>query len=162
VDTVLRITFVYFLLMVWLRFMGKRELSEMSPFELVTLLLVPEIFSAALSREDYSMTHATIGVATLFTLVFLTSLATFRSQRVERVVEGEPTVLVHSGRFVDRHMQRERVTPDEVLNEMHKAGLEDLREVRWAILEVDGKISIVPMDRGGGTGSQGSEDKHKA
>lgn len=161
-DTVLRITFVYFLLMVWLRVMGKRELSEMSPFELVTLLMVPEIFSAALAREDYSMTHATIGVATLFTLVFLTSLLTFRSPRLERVVEGEPTVLVHAGRFLERHMRRERVTPDEVFTEMHKSGLDDLHDVRWAILEVDGKISIIPMERGAATGGQGAEDKHKA
>lgn len=146
-DTVFRIAAVYFLLMVALRVMGKRELSEMSPFELVTLLMIPEIFSPALAREDYSMTHATIGVATLFTLVFLTSALTFRFSRAERVVEGKPTVLVHDGRFLERNMQRERVTPDEVLNEMHKNGIELLGDVRWAILEVDGKIAIVPADR---------------
>lgn len=148
-DTVFRIAAVYFLLMVALRVMGKRELSEMSPFELVTLLMIPEIFSPALAREDYSMTHATIGVATLFTLVFLTSALTFRFSRAERVVEGKPTVLVHDGRFLERNMQRERVTPDEVLNEMHKNGIELLGDVRWAILEVDGKIAIVPADTKG-------------
>jgi uncharacterized membrane protein YcaP (DUF421 family) len=158
VDTVIRIAFIYFFLMLALRIMGKRELSEMSPFELVTLLMVPEIFSTALAREDFSMTHATVGVATLFTLVFLTSLVTFRFKRVERIVEGEPTVLVHDGRFVEKHLKRERVTPEEVFTEMHKVGLEDLKQVRWAILEVDGKIAIISAER---TQRQVEHEKHK-
>ena len=155
-DTVLRIAFVYFTLMVALRVLGKRELSEMSPFELVTLLMIPEIFSPALAREDYSMTHATIGAATLFTLLFLTSALTFRFKGAERVVEGKPTVLVRNGQFLERNMQHERVTPDEVLTEMHKSGIEQLHEVRWAILEMDGKIAIVPSN------TQRLDDQRKA
>lgn len=142
-DTVIRIAFIYFFLMIALRIMGKRELSEMSPFELVTLLMIPEIFSTALARQDYSMTHATIGAATLFTLVFLTSLVTFRFKRVEQIVEGTPTILVHDGRLIEQNLKRERVTAEEVFAEMHQAGLEDLSQVQWAILEVDGKIAIV-------------------
>jgi uncharacterized membrane protein YcaP (DUF421 family) len=143
-GAIVRIGFIYFFLMFALRVMGKREMSEMSPFELVTLLMVPEIFSAALSREEYDMTHATVGVATLLTLVFLTSLLTFRFRRLEDVVEGTPTILVNNGRLIERNLKRERVTADEVFGEMHKAGLADLSQVRWAILEVDGKISIIP------------------
>ena len=141
---IVRIAFIYFFLMIALRVMGKREMSEMSPFELVTLLMVPEIFSSALAREEYTMTDASVGVATLLTLVFITSLLSFRFKRVEQVVEGTPTVLVNDGRLVERNLKRERVTAEEVFSEMHKAGLEELEQVRWAILEVDGKISIVP------------------
>jgi uncharacterized membrane protein YcaP (DUF421 family) len=143
-DSVLRIAFIYFFLMIALRVMGKREMSEMSPFELVTLLMVPEIFSTALAREDYSMTHATIGVATLFTLVFITSLVTFRFKRIETLVEGQPTILVSGGKTIDHNLKRERVTVDEVFAELHKAGLHELEQVRWAILEPDGKIAIIP------------------
>jgi uncharacterized membrane protein YcaP (DUF421 family) len=146
-DSVLRIAFIYFFLMVALRVMGKREMSEMSPFELVTLLMVPEIFSTALAREDYSMTHATIGVATLFTLVFTTSLLTFRFKRIEEIVDGEPTVLVSDGKPLERNLKRERVTTDEVFTEIHKMGLQDLEQVRWAILEPDGKIAIIPREQ---------------
>jgi uncharacterized membrane protein YcaP (DUF421 family) len=142
-DTVIRMAFIYFFLMIALRVMGKRELSEMSPFELVTLLMVPEIFSTALARQDYSMTHATIGAATLFTLVFITSLLTFRFKRVEQIVEGTPTILVHDGRMLEQNLKRERVTAEEVFAEMHQSGLEDLSQVQWAILEVDGKIAII-------------------
>lgn len=147
-DTVLRIAFIYFFLMVAIRIMGKRELSEMSAFELVTLLLIPEIFATALSREDYSMTHAVIGAATLFTLVFITSLVTFRYKRIEQIVEGKPTVLVHDGRLIERNLKRERVTADEIFTEMHKAGVAHIAQVRWAILEMDGKIAVIPVDRG--------------
>lgn len=146
-DTVLRIAFIYFFLMVAIRIMGKRELSEMSAFELVTLLLIPEIFATALAREDYSMTHAVIGAATLFALVFITSLVTFRYKRMEQIVEGQPTVLVHDGRLIERNLKRERVTADEVFTEMHKAGIAELTQVRWAILEMDGKIAVIPADQ---------------
>lgn len=145
-DSVLRIAFIYFFLMIALRVMGKRELSEMSAFELVTLLMVPEVFSTALAREDYSMTHATVGAATLFTLVFITSLVTFRFKRIETLVEGQPTVLVSNGKTIDRNLKRERVTVDEVFSEIHKAGLQELEQVRWAILEPDGKIAIIPRE----------------
>lgn len=143
-DSVFRIAFIYFFLMMALRVMGKREMSQMSAFELVTLLMVPEIFSTALAREDYSMTHATVGVATLFTLVFITSLVTFRFKRIETMVEGQPTILVSNGKPIERNLKRERVTVDEVFAELHKAGLHELRQVRWAILEPDGKIAIIP------------------
>jgi uncharacterized membrane protein YcaP (DUF421 family) len=146
-DIVLRVAFVYLFLMVALRLMGKRELSEMSPFELVTLLLVPEIFSAAVGRGDYSLTNATIGVSTLFTLVFLTGMLSFRFKRFEQMVEGGPTVLVHDGKVIERHLRRERVTTDELFTEMRKSGVDDLPHVRWAILEADGKISIIARDQ---------------
>ena len=141
---VTQVAFIYFFLMIALRVMGKRELSEMSPFELVTLLMVPEIYSSTLGREQFSMTQSTIGVSTLFVLLFLTGLVTFRFKRIETIVEGEPTILVHNGRLMEKNLKRERVTADEVVGEMHKVGIADFDQVRWAILEVDGKISIIP------------------
>ena len=148
-DMVWRVAFVYFFLMIAFRFAGKRELSEMSPFELVTLLLIPEIYSSALNKGDNTLTHATISVSTLFVLVFVTGLLTFRSQRLETLIEGEATLLVRNGKLLTNNLKKERVTPEEVYAEMHKAGVEDLRDVRWAILEVDGHIAIIPRRDGG-------------
>jgi uncharacterized membrane protein YcaP (DUF421 family) len=139
-----RVAFVYLFLMVAFRFTGKRELGEMSPFEFVTLMIIPEIYSTALNRNDNSLTSATISVATLFVLVFVTGLVTFRFQRAERVIEGDATILVRNGQFLHENLRRERITPDEVMPEIRKAGLETVSDVRWAILEVDGHISIVP------------------
>ena len=148
-DSIWRVAFVYFFLMIAFRFAGKRELSEMSPFELVTVLLIPEIYSAALNRSSDSLAHATVSVATLFVLVFVTGLLTFRSQRIERLLEGDAALLVRNGKFLLDNLKKERVTPEEVLTEMHKAGVADIADVRWAILEVDGHISIIPRRSGG-------------
>jgi uncharacterized membrane protein YcaP (DUF421 family) len=148
-DSFLRVAYVYFFLMVGFRLLGKRELSQLSPFELVTLLLIPEIFSDALARQDFSMTNATVGACALLSLVFLSSLAMFRFPSLDRLCAGEPSVLAHDGKFVERNLSRERVTPAEIYGEMHRVGLEDLRQIRWAILETDGKISIIPADANG-------------
>ena len=143
-NSIWRVTFVFAFLMAAFRLTGKREVGQMSPFELVTLLLIPEIFSTALNRSDESLGLATTGVATLFLLVFFTGLLTFRSKKAEELLEGKPTVLVRDGKFVEMNLRRERVTPEEVLTEARLSGVEKLEDVRWAILETEGKIAIVP------------------
>jgi uncharacterized membrane protein YcaP (DUF421 family) len=143
---VLRITIIYFFLMAAMRVLGKREFGELSPFELVTILMIPEIVTQVLTQGDQSLIGALTGIATLFVLVYLTSLVTQRSKRMHELVAGVATVLVDKGRFVDENLQRERVTPEDVFTAMHQAGLADLPQVRWAILEDDGKIAIIPKE----------------
>lgn len=145
-ETVIRIAFIYIFLMVALRVMGKRELSKMSAFELVMLLLIPELFSQAATGGDFSMTNAVVATSTLLTLVLLTSVASHLSSRAHNVISGTPTVLVRSGRYIEENMNRERIAPDELLAEMHKAGYERIEQLRWAILEDDGKISLIPVE----------------
>lgn len=146
-ETVLRVALFYLFVLLGLRVMGKREFSQLSPLELVTLLLIPELVAQGLVREDFSLTNGIIAVSTLFILVFLSSLLQYHSKKVSRVVSSSPTVLVSDGRFIQQHLNEERVSPDEVFSEMHKAGLYELRQVRWAILETDGRISLVPVNR---------------
>lgn len=143
-ETVIRVALIYIVILVGLRIMGKREFSQMSPLKLVALLLIPELVAQGLVREDFSMTNALIALTTLFALVFGTSLASYYSTKAENVITSEPTVLVERGRFLAEKLNKERVAPDEIFAEMHKTGLERLEQVRWAILESDGKISIIP------------------
>lgn len=145
-DTVLRVTVIYLFVLVGLRVLGKREFGQLSPLELVSLLMIPEIVSQALIGSDYSLTTGLTGLCTLLVLVFLTSLLVQRFERVGRLVSGEPTLLVHDGRFLVDAMNRMRVTPEEVFTEMHKTGQESLSEVKWAILEPDGSIAILAHD----------------
>lgn len=145
-ETVLRVAFIYLFLLVALRVMGKREFSELSAIEFVTLLLIPELMQQAMIRQDYSLTNAIIGVATLLTLTFITSLVMHRSKRMETLIEGIPMVLVQDGRLLEDAMNKERVTPDEIFTQMHMMGLYDLQQVRWAILETEGRIAIIPQD----------------
>ena len=143
-ETVTRVVFVYVFVWACFRLLGKRELTQMSPFELVTLLFIPQLFSRALTRQDYSMTNAIIGATTLFTLVFLTSAASYRSRRFARVLQAHPSILVDHGRLVEDSLDRERIAPNDIFSAMHKVGLERLDQVEWGILESDGKIALIP------------------
>ena len=144
-ETVVRVAVLYLFLMLALRVMGKREFSELTPFDLVTLILIPDIVQEALIREDYSMTNALVALCTLFTLVFATSLLSHLSKRMESVLGGEPTVLVYRGRFIEDHMNHQRITPDDIYSELRRVGLERIEQVKWVILEPDGRISVIAV-----------------
>lgn len=146
-ETVIRVFLIYVFLIIGLRLMGKREFSQLSPLELVTLLLLPEILGQSIMREDFSLTNALIAVSTLFGLVFLSALLQYRSHTFAFLISGEPSILVANGNWMPEHLNKERISPEEVYTEMHKSGLERLEQVKWAILETDGKISIVPYER---------------
>jgi len=143
-ETVIRVLFVYVVLWSCFRVLGKRELTQMSPFELVTLLLILQLFSRAVTRQDYSMTNGVIGATTLFALVFITSALSYRFSRFSRIVQARPTILVSRGVLVEEHLNRERIAPEDLFSAMHKVGLEHLGQVEWAILEGDGKIALIP------------------
>ncbi len=143
-DTVVRVALLYLFVLFGLRVIGRREFSDMSPIDMVTLLLIPEIAAQAIpGGEDFSLINGLTGVATLLLIVFLSSHLRYRFPRVEQAVEGRPTVLVQAGRYLYDNLDKERVTPSEILAEVRHAGLEELEQVKWAILETDGRISIV-------------------
>ena len=142
-DTVVRVALIYAFLLVGFRVLGKRELSQLSPFELVTLLLIPEILSQALVAEA-SLANALAGVTTIFVLVFATSVLSHRFKKVGDLLEGQAVVVVRDGKLVESALNKERVNPDEILGEMHKSGLERLEQVKWGILETDGHITLIP------------------
>lgn len=148
-ETVLRVVVMYGVILAGLRVLGKREFGEFSPLELITLLLIPDLVSQGVVRADYSLTNSVIAIATLFSLVWAVSLLTHRFKRLEKFVDGEPTLLVAKGRLLTRNLNRERISPDEIYREMHKAGVDRLARVRWAVLEADGKIAVVPEDAAG-------------
>src|SRR5690606_12022070 len=142
-ETVVRILFVYVFLMVALRLLGKREFGEMAPFDLVVLLLIPEVFQQAIMGEDFSMTAAVVAASTLMTLVLITSFASYRWKKVGEIVGGRPTVLASEGILIPEAMHRERVSPDEVVAAVRDAGLEELKQVKFVILQSDGRLAVV-------------------
>jgi uncharacterized membrane protein YcaP (DUF421 family) len=139
----LRVALVFAALLLAFRILGKRELGRLSPFELVTLMLVPEILSSSIQGEG-SLVNGLVGLSTLLSLVLITSVLAHRFELVERAVEAQPTVLVAHGRMIQRALNSERIVPDELFAEMRKQGLSDLREVAWAVLENSGNITFVP------------------
>ena len=160
-ETVLRVLIIYLFLLFGLRIMGKREFSQLSTLELVTLLMIPELLQQALIREDSSLTNAIIGVSTLFVVVFISTLLQYHSKTVSKVVSGSPAVLVAGGELIEQHLNEERVSADEIFAELHKSGFSDLSQVQWAILETDGTITVIPYDPGGGASPQKRGKKQK-
>ncbi|MCE7986161.1 MAG: DUF421 domain-containing protein [Caldilinea sp. CFX5] len=145
-ETVIRVIVIYLFVLIGLRVVGKREFSQLSPMELVTLLLIPELVSQSLVREDFSLTNAIIAVCTLLSLVFLNSLLLQKSERMADIVEGKPALLVQHGKFIADNMNKERISPEELFAEMHQVGLYQLSQIKWAVLESDGRISFVPEE----------------
>lgn len=146
-ETVIRVAILFVFVVAGLRVLGKREFSQMSALELVMLLLIGQFAVYGVIQADYSLTNALVAISTLFVLVLANSFLEHRWPRYRDVVTGTPAVVVAHGEFQKGVMDRERVNPEEVFERMHQMGLERLEQVKWGILESDGKISIVPNRR---------------
>jgi uncharacterized membrane protein YcaP (DUF421 family) len=142
-DIALRGIVLYAFIVLVMRVIGRRELSSMTPFDLVLVIILGDAVQQGLTQDDYSVTGAIIAVSTIASLQVLTSYLSFRSQRVRKVLEGLPIVLVDHGKIVERNLSRERMTEDEVAEEMRQQQIASLDEVQWAILESNGSISFI-------------------
>jgi uncharacterized membrane protein YcaP (DUF421 family) len=143
---VARVAFTYAFLLLAMRGLGKREFAQLSAQEVILLLLISETLQQAMVGDDFSMTAAIIAASTLMLCSFLTSMFAYRFRRVEKALAGEPAVLVYEGRMLRRTMDLEHVSSDDISTEMRRAGLERLDQVKWALLETDGHISVIPCD----------------
>jgi uncharacterized membrane protein YcaP (DUF421 family) len=143
-DTIFRVTIIYCFVLAGMRVIGKREFGQLAPHEFVILLIIPEMVSSALNQNDRSLTNALVGVSTIFTLVFLTSLLTHRFPKVEKLISDSNAVLVHKGTIFEEILNKEHVTPEEIMEEARKSGVDSIERIKWAVLEPDGRIAIVP------------------
>jgi len=142
-DIILRAIFLYAFVVFVMRVIGRRELSSMTPFDLILLIILGDAIQQGLTQDDYSVTGAVLAIATIATLQVFTSYVSFKSRRARRLFEGDPVVLVDRGKLVERNIKRERMTLDEVLAEARQSEIASLDDVEWAILEVNGTISFI-------------------
>jgi uncharacterized membrane protein YcaP (DUF421 family) len=142
-DIVLRAIVLYAFIVLVMRIIGRRELSSMSPFDLILLIVLGDAVQQGLTQDDYSVTGAIIAVSTIATLQVFTSYLSFRSEKARKVLEGQPIVLIERGELVGHNLKRERMTEDEVAEEMRAQQISSLDEVEWAILESNGSVSFI-------------------
>ena len=145
-SIVVRTAVVYVALLVGLRLAGKRELGQMTPFDLVVILLIANAVQNAMVGPDTSLTGGLIAAAVLICLNYALAYARQWVPWLRRAVEGSPTLLINNGEIVDSHLRREGIDVDEVLMAIREHGLSGPQDVKVAVLEVDGSISIVPKD----------------
>ena len=142
-DIVLRATAVFFILFLLLRVLGKRQLGQMTPFEFVALIVLGDFVQQAVTHNDYSITAASLAVATFGFWSLVLAWISDRSKRLRRLLEGEPRILIRGGAFLDPVLARDKITREEVLSEMRLAGIARIEEVEWGILEPSGKVSFL-------------------
>jgi uncharacterized membrane protein YcaP (DUF421 family) len=142
-DLVLRSVFVFFLILLITRTVGRRELSSMEPFDLILLVVIGDLVQQGVTQSDYSLTGATTVIVTMAVLVVATAYLSFRFTRMRPLLEGEPTLLIADGRILERNLRRERMTVDEIRAEARQQSIGSLADVRFAVLETNGRMSFI-------------------
>jgi len=144
-DTVVRLLIIYFVLWGLLRLSGRRTLGKLTSFDFVLLLIVGGVTQRALLGQDYSVTSALLVVITLVLTDVMLSLLQRESPRLGRFFNGEPMIVVEDGRPLVTRLKHARLTADEVLASARRLhGLERMEQIKYAILEASGDISIIP------------------
>lgn len=144
-DMVLRATFVYLILIVVFRISGRRTLLEMNSFDFILLLIISEACQQAILGEDFSVTGAAIAIVTLIGLDLILSYLKDKYQLLWLASDGPPLLLVDEGKVLDLRLKKVKISHDDLLTSARKSdGILSLDEIRYAILEQNGKITIIP------------------
>src|SRR3954453_16427767 len=162
-DLVFRTVFVFLLIFAVTRAVGRRELSSMEPFDMILLVVIGDLVQQGVTQSDYSLTGATTVISTIVLLTVFTAWLSFRVRRLRPLVEGprffpgvvgfrvgglrplsggDPVVLIADGRVLERNLRRERMTVEELEAETCQQQIDSLEDVRFAVLETNGKISF--------------------
>ena len=150
-ESVVRAAAIYIGLLVIFRVIGNRTLGQLTTFDLVLLLIISEAIQNGLVGQSHSLTHALVLVLTLVGLDLGLSFAKERSSTLEKWIDGVPVILVDEGRLRHDRMRKERVDEADILTAARERhGLERMEQIKYAVLERSGGISIVPWDVGAG------------
>ena len=148
-DIVIRATVIFFALYLIVRLLGKRELAQLTPFELIVLVVTGDLIQQGVTHNDFSLTGSILAVATFAFWASVLSWVTYLSRRAERVLDGQPRVIVRSGRILRENLRHDRLTEAELQSEMRLAGIAHIRDVAWGILEPKGRISFIKRETDG-------------
>jgi uncharacterized membrane protein YcaP (DUF421 family) len=145
-ELVIRATIIYWFLWLVVRGTGKRSLSELTPLDLLIIVVVGDFVQQGVTQEDMSMTGAAIVVSTFVAWMLLGDAISRRSRAAERVLDGEAVVIMQNGKPDLERLRVERLTVEDLLGSAREAGYGDLAEIRLAVLEHDGKFSFIPTN----------------
>ena len=143
-EFILRGIIVYFFLLMLLRLTGKRQIGQMAPFDLVLLLVLSNAVQNAMNGGDNSILGGVISAVTLVGTNWLVGLVTYKSKRMEALVEGRPEVLIHNGKLFEKALKHTMITEHELMTALRLAGCSSVEQVHAAMLETDGSISVIP------------------
>jgi uncharacterized membrane protein YcaP (DUF421 family) len=142
-DIVLRAAFAYIFIVFVLRVMGRRELSDLAPQDLVLLVVLGDLIQNGVTQSDMSVTGVTIAISTFVLMTVLSSYLAFKSRRARLVLQGEPLIVVQDGKPIDHNLREERLTLDDIMEEARSNEIESLDEIKFAVVEAGGAMSFI-------------------
>jgi len=146
-ELVVRATVVFWFLWLVVRGTGKRSLAELTPLDLLLVVVIGDFVQQGVTQEDMSMTGALIAVSVFVVWTLIGDAIARRSPRFARVVAGEPVLVIRDGEPLEEHLRRERVSIEDLKEAARMDGHGDLTDIAFAVLETDGKFSFVRRDR---------------
>ncbi len=145
-EKIIRPIIVYLFLLGAFRFMGKREVGQLTPFDLVVFLIISNVVQNSMVGRDDSLTGGLIGAAAILGINYVVTLITYRFRGARNMLELSPVVLIHNGVVYHKNLEKEKITMDELLEALRLQGVSTPSRVRVAMLERNGAISVIPMD----------------
>ena len=145
-NIALRTAVIYAVVLVGVRLSGKREVGQMTPFDLTLLLLLSNSVQNAMTGPDTSLVGGVVAACTLLLLNYFVADLSGINRRFRKFIQGQPTLLVHDGKIIESHMAKEHVSMDELQRALREHGISTYHEVALAVLEVDGSISCLKYD----------------
>jgi uncharacterized membrane protein YcaP (DUF421 family) len=142
-EKILRSLIVYVFLLLMFRLVGKRQVGQMTPFDLIVLLILSNVLQNAMIGPDNSVTGGLIGASTILAANWLVGRGTSLNRGFERAIEGVPTLLIHHGQVIEPNMRKENLSREDLLSNLRNQGIFDLSQVRACILETSGKLSVL-------------------
>ena len=141
--SIIRTVMVYFLMLLFIRLMGKRQVGNMQPYELVITITIAELGVISMENSDMAMINAAVPIMVLFLLQFTVSYFCMRSAKFHGLVSGRPLVVIQNGKFLEDTMRESLVTVDDLLEKMRMKGEFDMKDIAYGILETSGDLSIM-------------------
>jgi uncharacterized membrane protein YcaP (DUF421 family) len=142
-DIVIRAVFAFLFILLLTRIVGRRELNTLEPFDLILLVTIGDLVQQGVTQNDFSVTGLVLAVGTIGLLTVVFSYLPWRFQILRPVLEGEPVILIQDGDVIEKNLRRHRLTQEEVAAEARSQQIDSFADVRWAVLETNGKISFI-------------------
>ncbi len=143
---VLRTTVIYFVILIGLRLAGKREVGQMTPFDLVLLLLLSNSVQNAMNGGDNTLNGGIISAIVLILLNYTVSKIIWKNKNFRRFIEGIPTIIIRDGQIIEKNLAHENISMDELHEALREHAVASLKDVGLAVLEIDGSISVLKND----------------
>ncbi|MGX1900010.1 DUF421 domain-containing protein [Thermolongibacillus altinsuensis] len=143
-----RTLFLYFLILLIFRIMGKREIGELSILDLVVFIMIGEMAVIAIEKTEDPLLHTVVPMLVLMIIQILFALLSLKSETFRELVDGKPTIIINKGKIDEEAMRKQRYNFDDLLVQLREKNVKNVADVEFAILEPSGKLSVFEKEKG--------------